>query len=53
MTYKDLYFHLFGAVCDAIEEIEKNNYGMAKERLIKVQQECEEKYIEEIEEDRP
>lgn len=53
MRYKELYFHLFGAVCDAIEEIENNNYGTAKEMLIKAQLECEEKYIEENQNDRP
>ena len=43
--YKELYFHLFGVMADAVEELEKENIGRAKEMLIAAMQEAEEKYI--------
>ena len=45
--YKKLYFHLFGVIADAVEELEKQNLGTAKELLIKAMQEAEEKYMRE------
>lgn len=44
-NYKELYFKLFGAVADALEHMEQDNYGLARERLISAQQEAEEQYI--------
>lgn len=44
--YKKLYFHLFAAMADAVEAIEADNYGQAKEILISAQQEAEENYID-------
>ncbi len=44
-NYKDLYIHLFGAVSDAIDELEKMNLGNAKQILIHAQQESEETYL--------
>ncbi len=44
--YKALYIHLFGAVSNAIEEIEKLNLGNAKHILIVAQQESEESYLQ-------
>jgi len=43
--YQALYFKLFGAVADALEYIEEDNYGLARQRLIAAQQEAEEQYI--------
>ena len=44
-AYKALYFHLFAAVADASEQLEQDNYGLARERLITAQQQAEEQYI--------
>ncbi len=43
--YKELYFKLFAAMADAVEDMEQANYGLAKQRLIAAQQEAEEDYI--------
>ena len=45
--FKELYFYLFGKLADALEELEKENRGRAKELLITAMQEAEERYIEE------
>ncbi|MBQ3134872.1 MAG: hypothetical protein IJB75_03565 [Oscillospiraceae bacterium] len=44
-VYKELYFKLFAAMADAVEDIEQANYGKALQRLISAQQETEEIYI--------
>ena len=46
VDFKELYFHLFGVMADAVEELEKQNVGTAKELLIAAMQEAEETYIE-------
>ena len=46
VDYKELYFHLFGVMANAVEELEKQNAGEAKELLIAAMREAEEKYIE-------
>ena len=43
--YKKMYLHLFNAITDALEQMEKQNYGTAKETLIAAQQQAEEIYI--------
>lgn len=45
MDYKKLYILMLDASERAIEEIEKLNYGAAKEILIAAEQECEEIYV--------
>ena len=45
--YKKLYFMLFAAMADAVEDLEQENYGAAKQRLISAQQEAEEEYLSE------
>ena len=45
MNYKKLYFHLFNAVTDAIEEITTGDVLTARDILIKAQQETEEIYM--------
>ena len=42
--YKNLYFFLF-KITDAIEEIEAQNFGKAKDVLQLAQQEAEERYV--------
>ena len=51
MDYKRLYFHLFNAATNAIEAIEKQNYGQASAILITAQQETEEMYMDANDED--
>ena len=43
--YKQLYVLMVDAAERAIGEIEKQNYGVAKDILIAAEQECEERYI--------
>jgi len=43
--YEKLYFKLFAAMADAVEELEKGNYGAAKQHLILAQQEAEDEYL--------
>ena len=45
MNYEKLYHLLFNAITDALEQMEKQNYGAAKETLIAAQQQAEEIYI--------
>ena len=44
--YQKMYTTLFNAMTDAIENIEKLNYGTAKELLIQAQQKTEELHID-------
>ena len=43
--FKALYFSLFAAMIDAVEQIEVANYGAAKDILITAQQKAEDIYI--------
>lgn len=45
MDYQALYYKLFNACTDALQDMEQLNFGQAKERLISAQQEAEEKYL--------
>ena len=47
MNYEKLYHLLFNAITDALEQMEQQNYGTAKETLITAQQEAEEIYMSE------
>ena len=44
-NYAKLYHLLFNAITDALEQIEKQNFGSAKDLLIAAQQQAEEIYI--------
>ena len=44
-NFKELYFLLFAAISDAVEQIETANYGAAKDTLIAAQQKAEDIYI--------
>ena len=46
VDYEKLYYIMVNASEDAIEEIEKRNYGNAKEILITAERRCEDIYIE-------
>lgn len=46
MDFQKAYFSLFAAMADAIAAMERQNYGIAKEILIKTQQTWEEVYME-------
>ena len=43
--YRKLYILMVDAAEKAIEAIEKQNYGAAREFLIAAEQECEERYV--------
>ena len=45
MNYEKLYHLLFNSITDALEQMEQQNYGTAKETLITAQQEAEEIYM--------
>ena len=45
MEYQKMYTLLFNAITDALKQMEKQNYGTAKETLITAQQEAEEIYM--------
>ena len=45
MEYEKLYHLLFNAITDALEKMEGQNYGDAKNLLIAAQQKAEEIYI--------
>ena len=45
MNYEKLYHLLFNAITDALEQMEKQNFGTAKDVLIAAQQQAEEIYI--------
>ena len=47
MDYKRMYFHLFNALTDAIEEITHGDVLTAQNILIKAQQDTEEIYLQE------
>ena len=44
--YKTMYFRLFNAVTDAVEELQKLNFGAAAEILKAAQQAGEDSYVE-------
>ena len=47
--YKEMYLTLFRSITSALEIMERQNYGMAKEVLQAAQQKSEDLYIEETE----
>lgn len=44
--YKEMYFHLFNAITDALEATAKNEYQTAQSILVAAQQWGEEQYME-------
>ena len=49
--YKTLYFKLFNAITDALEAMEEENFGQAKQILRQAQIDAEELYLEQAEQD--
>ena len=49
MNYQKLYSTLFNAITDALEQMDRQNYGAARSLLITAQQTTEEAYISEDE----
>lgn len=47
MDYSKLYYTLFNAITDALEQIEQQNIGTARAILIAAQRKTEEMYITE------
>ena len=45
-SYKELYFQLFGALADAVEELEDGRILRATDRLIRALREAEEQVME-------
>ena len=45
MDYKALYHLLFNACTDALEELDAQNFGLARTRLIAAQQQAEDLYV--------
>ena len=43
--YEKMYHLLFNAITDALQQLEQQNYGSAKDLLIAAQQQAEEIYI--------
>lgn len=52
VDYKTLYHLMVNASERTLEAMEKQNYGEAKDILIKAEQEAEERYIRESEDSR-
>ena len=46
VDFKELYFHLFWVMADAVEALEAGNPENAKSLLLAAMQEAEEAYIE-------
>ena len=44
--YKNMYFHLFNAVTDALRQMERQNFGAAAEILRQAQIDSEEIYLD-------
>ena len=45
--FESLYLFLFNRITDALGEIKEQNYGKAREILLKAQEEAEERYMKE------
>lgn len=48
-NYQEMYFRLFNAVTDALEQLEQRNYGLAAELLKAAQLAGEDAYIQDPE----
>ena len=44
--YSKMYYRLFNAVTDALEEMAQQNYGAARQILVAAQRDCEEIYLD-------
>ena len=48
MDFQKMYTTLFNAITDALEQLDAQNYGEAKETLISAQQKAEDIYIDSV-----
>lgn len=46
--YQKLYTLLFNAITDALTALDAQNFGTAKDGLIRAQQQAEERYLEDL-----
>ena len=53
MPYREMYSLLFNAITDALNDLEQQNFGRAKERLMHAQLHAEALYSEAEEESAP
>ena len=53
VNYAELYYLMVGAAEDAISAIDAQNYGTAKQILIRAEREAEERYIDTTEDEAP
>ena len=51
MDYAEMYFHLFNAITDAIEEIDRDKPLAARRLLVTAQQTTEEYYMNHLDDD--
>lgn len=47
LDYQKMYLKLFNRVTDALEQMAAQNFGQARQTLIRAQQETEELYVQE------
>jgi hypothetical protein len=48
VNYEALYKALFNGLTDAIRELDRHNYGSARQTLVKAQQEAEEMFMSDV-----
>ena len=53
MPYREMYSLLFNTITDALNDLEQQNFGLAKEKLMHAQLHAEALYTEAEEEDAP
>ena len=46
LMYQKMYYQLFNALTDALQAMEEQNYGIAREIMKKAQQAAEEMFLE-------
>ena len=51
--YQKMYYDLFNAVTDALNALEAKNTVQARWLLVRAQQNCEELYLQQIDETQP
>ena len=50
LDYQKMYTHLFNEISDALDDMARQNYGIARDRLMHAQLYAEELYVEDTEE---
>ena len=52
LNYQKMYTHLFNEISEALDDLTRQNYGIAKDRLMRAQLHAEEIYIDDGQENR-